>query len=89
MGMSGRSVPPLKIMTTGCTYYRIANEEYKHIIGDEGVGGRIYEDLQDILEELRDVAFCKRMKFVDVEDLYDIDSPADSMRFTTEHYGEL
>lgn len=29
------------------------------------------------------------MKFVDVEALYDIDSPADFIRFATDHYGEL
>ena len=38
---------------------------------------------------MRDVAYYKRMKFVDVETLYDIDSPEDFIRFATDHYGEL
>ena len=49
----------------------------------------MYEGPQDVLEELRDVDYYKRMKFVDVETLYDIDSPADFIRLATDHYGEL
>ena len=87
----GRSVPPLETMTIRlyCTYYRIANEAYEAYYRKRGASGRVYEDPQDVPEELRDVAYYKRMKFVDVEDLYDIDSPADFMRFATDHYGEL
>lgn len=87
----GRSVPPLETMTIRlyCTYYRIANEAYETYYRKRGASGRVYEDPQDVPEELRDVAYYKRMKFVDVEDLYDIDSPADFMRFATDHYGEL
>ena len=40
-------------------------------------------------EELRDVVYYKRKKFVDVTEMYDIDSPEDFMRFATDHYGEL
>ena len=40
-------------------------------------------------EELRDVVYYKRKKFVDVMEMYDIDSPEDFMRFATDHYGEL
>ena len=39
-------------------------------------------------EELRDVAYYKK-KFVNVTEMYDIDSPEDFMRFATDHYGEL
>ncbi len=87
----GRSVPPLETMTIWlyCTYYRIANEAYEAYYRNRGASGRVYEDPQDVPEELRDVAYYKRMKFVDVEALYDIDSPADFMRFATDHYGEL
>ena len=87
----GRSVPPLKVMTIRlyCTYYRIANEAYEAYYRKRGASGRVYEDPQDVPEELRDVAYYKRMKFVDVETLYDIDSPADFIRFATDHYGEL
>ena len=76
----GYSAPLLETMTIRkyCTYFRIANE-----------GGRVYEDPQGVPEELRNVAYYKRMKFVDVETLYDIDSPADFIRFATDHYGEL
>ena len=87
----GRSVPPLETMTIRqyCIYYRIANEAYEADYRKRGASGRVYEDPQDVPEELRDVAYYKRMKFVDVEALYDIDSPADFIRFATDHYGEL
>ena len=86
-----RSVPPLESMTIRryCSYYRIANEAYEAYYRNRGASGRVYEDPQDVPEELRDVAYYKRMKFVDVETLYDIDSPADFIRFATDHYGEL
>ena len=64
-------------------------EAYEAYYRKRGASGRVYEDPQDVPEELRDVAYYKRMKFVDVEVLYDIDSPADFIRFATDHYGEL
>ena len=87
----GRSVPPLETMTIRqyCSYYRIANEAYEAYYRKRGASGRVYEDPQGVPEELREVAYYKRMKFVDVETLYDIDSPADFIRFATDHYGEL
>lgn len=87
----GRSVPPLETITIRlyCTYYRIANEAYEAYYRKRGACGRVYEDPQDVPEELRDVAYYKRIKFVDVETLYDIDSPTDFIRFATDHYGEL
>ena len=87
----GRSVPPLETMTIRryCSYYHIANEAYEAYYRNRGASGRVYEDPQDVPEELRDVAYYKRMKFVDVEALYDIDSPEDFIRFATDHYGEL
>ena len=72
-----------------CTYYRIANEVYEAYYRKLGASRRIYKEPQDVPEELRDVAYYKRKKFVDVAELYDIDSPADFMRFATDHYGEL
>ena len=86
--MHGRSVPPLERMTIRlyCTYYRIAKRRYYR---ERGASGRVYEDLQDVPETLRDVAYYKQMKFVDVETLYGIDSPANFIRFATDHYGEL
>lgn len=87
----GRSVPPLETMTIRqyCSYYRIANEAYEAYYRKRGASARVYEDPQDVPEELRDVAYYRRMKFVDVETLYDIDSPEDFIRFATDHYGEL
>ena len=87
----GRSVPPLETITIRlyCTYYRIANEAYEAYYRKRGACGRVYEDPQDVPEELRDVAYYKQIKFVDVETLYDIDSPTDFIRFATDHYGEL
>ena len=87
----GRSVPPLETMTIRlyCTYYRIANEAYEAYYRKWGDSERVYKDPQVVPEELQDVAYYKRMKFVDVEALYDIDSPADFIRFATDHYGEL
>ena len=35
------------------------------------------------------MVYYKRKKFVDVAEMYDIDSPDDFMRFATDHYGEL
>lgn len=43
----------------------------------------------DVPEELRDVVYYKRVKFVDVTEMYDIDSQDDFRRFATDHYGEL
>ena len=85
------SAPLLETMTIRkyCTYYRIANEAYDAYYRKRGASGRVYEDPQGVPEELRNVAYYKRMKFVDVETLYDIDSPADFIRFATDHYGEL
>lgn len=87
----GRSVLPLETMTIRqyCSYYRIANETYEAYYRKRGASGRVYEDPQDVPEDLRDVAYYKRMKFVDVETLYDIDSPTDFIRFATDHYSEL
>lgn len=72
-----------------CTYYHIANEAYEVYYRKRGVGNRIYEEQPNVPEELRDVAYYARVKFVDVDKLYDIDSPKDFIRFATDHYGEL
>jgi hypothetical protein len=87
----GLSAPLLKIMTIRkyCTYFRIANEVYENYHRKRGFRGRIHTDPQDVPEELRDVVYYKRKKFVDVTEMYDIDSPDDFMRFATDHYGEL
>ena len=87
----GCSFPLLETMTIRryCTYYRIANEMYEDYHRKRGFSGRIYTDPQDVPEELRDVAYYKRKKFVDVVEMYDIDNPEDFMRFATDHYGEL
>ena len=87
----GRSVPLLETMTIRkyCTYFRIANEIYEAYHRKPGFRGCIYTDPQDIPEELRDVVYYKRKKFVDVTEMYDIDNQEDFMRFATDHYGEL
>lgn len=87
----GRSVPFLETMTIRmyCTYFHIANKVYEAYHRKRGFSGRIYTDPQDIPEELRDVAYYNRKKFVDMTEMYDIDSPDDFMRFATDHYGEL
>lgn len=81
----------LKTMTIRqyCTYYRIANEAYEAYYRKRSIGNRLYEEQPNIPEELRDVVYYKRVKFVDVDKLYDIDSPEDFIRFATDHYGEL
>ena len=61
----------------------------KIFTGSGGGRGRIHTDPQDVPEELRDVAYYKRKKFVDVTEMYDIDSLEDFMQFATDHYGEL
>lgn len=87
----GHSAPLLETMTIRkyCTYYRIANEVHEAYHRKRGFRGRIHTDPQDVPEELRDVAYYKRKKFVDVMEMYDIDSPEDFMWFATDHYGEL
>ncbi len=87
----GRSVPLLETMTIRkyCTYFRIANEVYEAYHRKRGFRGRIHTDPQDVPEELRDVVYYKRKKFVDVTEMYDIDNQEDFMRFATDHYGEL
>lgn len=89
--MHGHSAPLFETMTIRryCTYYRIANEVYEAYHRKRGLRGRIHTDPQDVPEELRDVVYYKRKKFVDVIEMYDIDSPEDFMRFATDHYGEL
>lgn len=87
----GLSAPLLETMTIRkyCTYFRIANEVYEAYNRKRGFRGRIHTDPQDVPEELRDVVYYKRKKFMDVAEMYDIDSPDDFMRFATDHYGEL
>ena len=87
----GLSAPLLETMTIRkyCTYYRIANEVYEAYHRKRGLRERIHTDPQDVPEELRDVVYYKRKKFVDVTEMYDIDNPEDFMRFATDHYGEL
>ena len=87
----GCSFPLLETMTIRkyCTYFRIANEVYEAYHRKRGYKGRIYTDQQDVPEELRDMVYYKRKKFVDVTEMYDIDSKEDFMRFATDHYGEL
>lgn len=89
--VNGCSVTLLKTMTIRkyCSYYRIANEAYETYYRNRGVGECLYVDPQDVPEELRDVVYYKRKKFVDVTEMYDIDSQEDFMRFATDHYGEL
>ena len=89
--MHGHSTPIFETMTIRkyCTYFRIANEVYEAYNRKRGFRGRIHTDPQDVPEELRDVVYYKRKKFVDVIEMYDIDSPEDFMRFATDHYGEL
>ena len=87
----GYSAPILETMTIRkyCIYFRIANEVYEAYHRQRGFRGRIYTNPQDVPEELRDVVYYKRKKFVDVTEMYDIDSPEDFMLFATDHYGEL
>ena len=87
----GLSAPLLETMTIRkyCTYYRIANEVYEAYHRKRGLRERIHTAPQDVPEELRDVVYYKRKKFVDVTEMYDIDNPEDFMRFATDHYGEL
>lgn len=87
----GHSAPLFETMTIRkyCTYFRIANEVYEAFHWKRGFRWLIHTDPQDVPEELRDVVYYKRKKFVDVTEMYDIDSQEDFMRFATDHYGEL
>ena len=72
-----------------CKFYRIANEAYKVYHKKRGIGGRINKDSKRDLQKISDVAYYKYMKYVDVENLYNVDSQEDFIRFATDHYGEL
>lgn len=72
-----------------CKFYRIANEAYKAYHKKRGIGGRINKDSKRDLQKISDVAYYKYMKYVDVENLYNVDSQEDFIRFATDHYGEL
>ena len=87
----GLSASLLETMTIRkyCTYFRIANEVYENYHQKRRFRERIHTDPQNVPEELRDVVYYKRKKFMDVTEMYDIDSPEDFMRFATDHYGEL
>ena len=87
----GLSAPLLETMTIRKygAYYRSGNEVYEAYHRKRGLRERIHTDPQDVPEELRDVVYYKRKKFVDVTEMYDIDNPEDFMRFATDHYGEL
>ena len=89
--MHGHSAPLFETMTIRkyCTYFRIANEVYETYYRKRGVSECIYVDPHDVSEELRDVVYYKRVKFVDVTEMYDIDSQDDFRKFATDHYGEL
>ena len=89
--MHGHSAPLFETMTIRryCTYYRIANEVYEAYHRKRGFRSLMPTDPQNVPEELRDVVYYKRKKFVDVTEMYDIDSSEDFMRFATDHYGEL
>lgn len=87
----GHSASLLETMTIRkyCTYFRIANEVYENYHRKRGFRSLMPTDSQNVPEELRDVVYYKRKKFVDVTEMYDIDSSEDFMRFATDHYGEL
>ena len=85
------SLSPIETMTIRkyCKFYRIANEAYKAYHKKRGIGGRINKDAKRDLQKISDVAYYKYMKYVDVENLYNVDSQEDFIRFATDHYGEL
>ena len=89
--IQGRSLSPMETMTIRkyCKFYRIANEAYKAYHRKQGIGGRINKDSKRDLQKISDVAYYKYMKYVDVENLYNVDSQEDFIRFATDHYGEL
>ena len=89
--IQGCSFSPIETMTIRkyCKFYRIANEAYKAYHKKRGIGGRINKDSKRDLQKISDVAYYKYMKYVDVENLYNVDSQEDFIRFATDHYGEL
>lgn len=89
--IQGCSLSPIETMTIRkyCKFYRIANEAYKAYHKKRGICGRINKDSKRDLQKISDVAYYKYMKYVDVENLYNVDSQEDFIRFATDHYGEL
>lgn len=89
--IQGRSLSPMETMTIRkyCKFYRIANEAYKACHRKRGIGGHINKDSKRDFPKMSDVTYYKYMKYVDVENLYNVDSQEDFIRFATDHYGEL
>ena len=89
--IQGCSLSPIETMTIRkyCKFYRIANEAYKACHRKRGIGGHINKDSKRDFPKMSDVTYYKYMKYVDVENLYNVDSQEDFIRFATDHYGEL
>lgn len=86
--MHGRSVPPWERMTIRCIALITALP--RGVTTENRAPADVFiAGFAGCSETLRDVAIKKQMKFVDVETLYGIDSPANFIRFATDHYGEL
>lgn len=82
---------PLSTMTIRqyCKYFRIGHEvyvRYHQKISPKYTRRIILEDIPD---ELYDVAYYNKAEFKQIDDKYNLDSEADFKKFARDHYGEL
>lgn len=67
----------------------LLTQTYKACHRKRGIGGHINKDSKRDFPKMSDVTYYKYMKYVDVGNLYNVDSGEDFIRFATDHYGEL
>lgn len=82
---------PLSTMTIKqyCKYFRIGHEAYVRYYQKISPKYTKRIILEDIPDELYDVAYYNRAEFKQIDENYNLDSEADFKKFASDHYGEL
>lgn len=82
---------PLSTMTIKqyCKYFRIGHEAYVRYYQKISPKYTKRIILEDIPDELYDVAYYNRAEFKQIDENYNLDSEADFKKFARDHYGEL
>lgn len=88
--IQGCSLSPIETMTIRkyCKFIVLLTKLIRLTIGNR-VSVDVSIRTQKRYPKISDVAYYKYMKYVDVENLYNVDSQEDFIRFATDHYGEL
>ena len=72
-----------------CKYFRIGHEAYTRYYQKISPKYTKHIILEDISEELYDVAYYNKAKFKHIDEKYNLDSEEDFKKFAKDHYGEL